>query len=152
MPASFIASISRGASSLETAGPNHHQRIIMRESSGGLTKDSQSDPPAGGAASPKGDLDSPASTESPGGVSKVFHTNSLREYRSFITLRPIRGCPNASPGMLERLCVHLLRSFQLESRAALLLASTSTQALSPGHENTPAVCSVQAGRSKTAFR
>src|SRR5215470_1411860 len=36
MPPSFIRRISRSSSGLVTAGPNHHQRIMMRASSGGL--------------------------------------------------------------------------------------------------------------------
>src|SRR5215472_4982868 len=35
MPPCFMRSISFASSRLSTAGPNHHQRIIMRESSGG---------------------------------------------------------------------------------------------------------------------
>src|SRR5262249_46176720 len=39
MPPSFIARISRSSSGFVTAGPNHHQRIMMRASSGGFAKD-----------------------------------------------------------------------------------------------------------------
>src|SRR6185369_13716268 len=39
MPPSFIKRISRSSSALVTAGPNHHQRIMMRESSGGFRKE-----------------------------------------------------------------------------------------------------------------
>src|SRR5215813_11530845 len=39
MPPSFIRRISRSSSGLVTAGPNHHQRIMMRASSGGLRKE-----------------------------------------------------------------------------------------------------------------
>src|SRR5579871_4145135 len=37
MPASFITRISRSSSRFSIAGPNHHQRIMMRASSGGFS-------------------------------------------------------------------------------------------------------------------
>src|SRR6266404_460339 len=39
MPPSFIIRISRSISGLVTDGPNHHQRIMILASSGGLTND-----------------------------------------------------------------------------------------------------------------
>src|SRR6267142_2500161 len=39
MPASFINRISRSSSGLLTAGPNHHQRIMILASSGGRTNE-----------------------------------------------------------------------------------------------------------------
>src|SRR4051794_16323969 len=39
MPPCFMARISRSSSGVVTAEPNHHQRIRMRESSGGRSKD-----------------------------------------------------------------------------------------------------------------
>ena len=44
IPAAFICSSSRWISGLVTAGPNHHQRIMMREPSGGCVKDSRKRP------------------------------------------------------------------------------------------------------------
>src|SRR5579883_2401692 len=38
IPPSFMSRISRSSSGFVTAGPNHHQRIIMRASSGGFSK------------------------------------------------------------------------------------------------------------------
>src|SRR5258708_40348572 len=38
MPPSFMARNSRSSSGFETAAPNHHQRIMMRASSGGFSK------------------------------------------------------------------------------------------------------------------
>ena len=38
MPAAFICSSSRVISEFVAAGPNHHQRIMMRLESGGLAK------------------------------------------------------------------------------------------------------------------
>src|ERR1017187_2507212 len=38
MPPSFMSRISRSSSGLVTDGPNHHQRTIMRASSGGRSK------------------------------------------------------------------------------------------------------------------
>src|SRR5579883_1786335 len=38
MPPCFMARISRSSSGFLTAGPNHHQRIMIRESSGGCSK------------------------------------------------------------------------------------------------------------------
>src|SRR5579863_5582001 len=40
MPADFICSSSRFSSGFVAAGPNHHQRTIMRQSSGGCAKES----------------------------------------------------------------------------------------------------------------
>src|SRR5215475_9425949 len=48
MPPSFMSRISRSSSGLVTAGPNHHQRIMMRASSGGLRKEDLR--PSSGAA------------------------------------------------------------------------------------------------------
>jgi hypothetical protein len=39
MPPAFIASSSRSISGFVTAGPNHHHRIMMRLSSGGVTNE-----------------------------------------------------------------------------------------------------------------
>src|ERR1700736_1308372 len=39
MPPCFIVRISRSSSGLVTEGPNHHQRIMIRESSGGFWKE-----------------------------------------------------------------------------------------------------------------
>src|SRR2546430_10300013 len=38
MPPAFMRRISRSSSGLVTAGPNHHQRIMIRASSGGCSK------------------------------------------------------------------------------------------------------------------
>src|ERR1700758_189914 len=47
MPAAFICSNSLWSSGLVAAGPNHHQRIMIRQSSGGWAKDSCSAATAG---------------------------------------------------------------------------------------------------------
>jgi hypothetical protein len=41
MPASFMARSSRSSSGLSTAGPNHHQRIMIRLVSGGRLKEAR---------------------------------------------------------------------------------------------------------------
>src|SRR5579864_4424255 len=43
MPSAFICSSSRCNSGFVTAGPNHHHRIMIRQSAGGFTNDFSKD-------------------------------------------------------------------------------------------------------------
>ena len=97
MPASFIARTSRSSSPFVTAGPNHHQRIMMRASSGGLTKDSHNFLCAVWATPPDGDFISQAAAESSSEANDVVRTNSLRVYRRFIFSKPFPPHTDAYP-------------------------------------------------------
>ena len=50
MPPAFMLRISRAISAFVTAGPNHHQRIMIRESSGGVRNDDSSEAKSANAA------------------------------------------------------------------------------------------------------